>query len=54
MSPEVSAEHLRLRQRHQELPGSQATVPLLDRSDRVVERVDHTQPADQFRDRHHT
>jgi hypothetical protein len=49
----ISAEHLRLGQRHQQLARGQAPVPLFDRSDRVVERGDHTQPADQLSDRHH-
>ena len=53
MSPKVGAEHLRLRQRHQKLPGGNAAVPLLDRSDSVVEGLDHTQPPDQLRHRHH-
>jgi hypothetical protein len=50
---EVPAEHLGLRQRQQQCARGQATIPLLDRTDRVVERGDHPEPVGQLGDRDH-
>ena len=44
----VPAQQLTLRQRHQQLPRSDAAVTLLDRADVPVQHVDHTQPVDQL------
>jgi hypothetical protein len=48
---EIPAEHLGLCQRQQQSARGQATIPLLDRTDRVVERGDHPEPVGQFSNR---
>ncbi len=52
--PELRAEHLRLRHRDQILTCGQSPVPLLDRTDRVIQRGDRTQSPDHFGNGHHT
>jgi len=46
--PELRAEHLCLRQRDQELPGRQAPIPLLDRTESVIQRGGQPQAGDHF------
>ena len=48
---EVLPGQLRRRNAGQQLPGSQAAIPLLDRADRRIQRIDHAQPAAQLGDR---
>jgi len=50
---EVPAEHLGLRQRQQQPARGQATIPLLDRTHRIVECGDHPKPTGQLGDRDH-
>jgi hypothetical protein len=48
---EVLPSQLRRRDPGQQLPGAEATVPLLDRPGRGVDHLDHAQPAAQIADR---
>ena len=50
---EVLPGQLRRRDPCQQLPGSEAAVPLLDRADRRIERAGHVQPVTQLADRGH-
>ena len=48
---EVLPGQLRRRDPGQQLPGPEAAIPLLDRADRRIQRLDHAQPVTQLADR---
>lgn len=52
-SEEVLTSQLSRRQTDQQFTGAEPTITLLDRPDRRVQRLDHTQPFHQFGDRGH-
>jgi len=49
----VLARQLGTRQADEELPAGQATSALLDRADRLIDRINDTDPVDQLGDREH-
>jgi hypothetical protein len=50
---EIPAEHLGLRQRQQQPTHGQATIPLLDCTDRVIERGEDPEPVGELSNRDH-
>ena len=51
LAQEILPGQLRRRQPGQQLPGSEAAIPLLDRADRRIQRADHAEPPAQLGDR---
>ena len=48
---EILPGQLRRRDPAQQLPGAETAIPLLDRADRRIHRLDHAEPAAQLGDR---